>query len=65
MKIGSKISNRTKIIGGTTILLGAATLVCVIKERLGLKQGELVEEVIEDGIENVISEVPVGDVIDF
>lgn len=68
MKIGSKISNRTKVLGGTTILLGAATLICGIKDRLNMKQDDLIEDAIEeiqDGIENAIAEAPVGDVIDF
>ena len=67
MKIGSKFSNRTKILGGTTILLGAATIITVVKERLGMKKEEVVEELLEevqDGVENIIYEVP-GEVINF
>ena len=65
MKIGNIISNRTKILGGTAILLGAATLISGIKDHLGLKSSEenLIEEAAEaviDGIDEAVNAIPEG-----
>ena len=73
MKIGSNISNRTKVLGGVTILIGAATLISGIKDHRELKAleadniNDVVEEV-REGIEDAIDELPateIGEVIDF
>ena len=65
MKIGNKISNRTKIMGGTSILLALATVVSVVKDNLDLKSSEenVIEEaadVIIDVIEEAIDDIPEG-----
>ena len=62
-KIGSSISNRTKVLGGMTILIGAATIISGVKDHLGLKGAEdnVVENVIvdiRDGIEEFAGDIP-------
>ena len=65
MKMGNKISNRTKAFGITTLILGAATAVTLIKDQISFKApeedafevitesaGELVDE-LADGVSTI------------
>ena len=51
--IGSKLSNRTKVIGGMTILLGLGTIVSIVKDSKEIKELEADENVIEAAAEFV------------
>lgn len=64
MKFMSKISNRTKVMGAMTILLGTATGISMLKDRRSVK--ELEANDIADVIENIRDGIE-GDVltIDF
>lgn len=58
MKMGNKFSNRTKVLGGTALLLTAATIVTVVKDRLGLKEkAETAVEEITEGISEIVEDV--------
>ena len=58
--IGSKFSNRTKVIGGMTILLGIGTIVSAVRDSKELK--EIETDSIVDDISDTIEEI--GDSID-
>lgn len=73
-KFGSNISNRTKVLGGMTILLGAATIISGVKDKRNIESSDSngIEDTVEnirDGIENAIEDITSsnGDttVIDF
>ena len=51
MKFMSKISNRTKVMGTMTILLGAATGISMLNDRRSVK--ELESNDVADAIENI------------
>ena len=59
-KFGSKLSNRTKVIGGMTILLGIGTIISAIKDSKEIKEiegDEILLEDISDGTEEVINAI--------
>ena len=64
-KIGSIFSNRTKVIGGMTILLGIATGISIIKDNRdakGLEAPQVTDNATLD-IEGMFENIPSDDVI--
>lgn len=68
MKIGSKFSNRTKVIGGMTILLGVGTIISAVKDNAELKKidadAELLEETMTE-VADAIEEVATAEITEL
>ena len=59
--IGSKFSNRTKVIGGVTILLGIGTVISAVRDTKELREiselGEDIREMLPDEVDGIIDDI--------